>query len=179
MNDFNYARKLEQRRAAIDWASETRYTHAITLNPNRKELSLENLRQMFGQFCLGVDRMMTGKRRASNLYSYERFDAIAFPEHIESNIHLHVAANFAPRYWGARQIGDAEYEELDRIWTAVTAGSGSTDIQLARDAGWAKYSAKEMYRVDHEYFLTSDFHRDDRVVNSDLEKALDELSKFG
>lgn len=82
----------------IKWASNGRFSHAITLNANRDALSLASMRKLFGQFCLAVDRLRTGKHRVSRLRTSERFEAIAFPEHLESNLHLHVVANFDRRY---------------------------------------------------------------------------------
>lgn len=118
----------------IEWASTRRFTHAITLNADRESLSLASIRKMFGQFCHQVDRLRTGKHRVARLRTWERFEAIAFPEHLESNLHLHIAANFDRRYWGGRSLSGQDDIALGRIWSRVTKGSGSIEIREMKTA---------------------------------------------
>ncbi|MHA6719686.1 hypothetical protein ACX40Y_09550 [Sphingomonas sp. RS6] len=165
---------LLTREDMINWLSDSRFTHALTLNFNRVDCSLRTARKLFGIFCRDVDRMMLGRRRVERLHTCERFEAIAFPEHLESNLHLHVVANFARRYWGGRSITEEQLAELAPIWRRVTRGSGTSEIKLARDAGWARYVTKEMHRPGHEYILSADFHSDRYVVLS--LPALDDLT---
>lgn len=93
-----------------------------------------------------------------------RLEAVAFPEHVESNLHLHVVANFARRYWGGRAISHEQESELSCIWHRVTKGSGTSVIKLAQNAGWARYVTKEWFRSDHDYIHSADFHSDRYVV---------------
>lgn len=150
----------------VAWLSQPQFTHALTLNLNLPDAKLSAARIRFGKFCYGVDRMMTGKRRVERIHTIDRFEAVAFPEHVDSNLHLHVAANFHRRSWPHRPFGEQEQRELDRIWRSVTNGLGTTMITPARDDGWARYITKEWGRPGHDYFLSSDFHPDDRVVYS-------------
>ena len=155
-----------QREAMMGWLSQVQFTHAITLAFNRERANLGMARRMFGEFCLGVDRLLTGKRRVGRLSSCERFEAIALPEHVESNLHLHVAANFHPRHWGGRHLTEGQESKLAAIWLAITKGSGDFDIRPARDGGWARYITKEWFRPDHDYLHSADFHPNDSVVSS-------------
>lgn len=165
----------------IDWCSASRFSHAITLNANRDGLSLASIKKMFGHFCLEVDRLRTGKHRVSQLHTSDRFEAIAFPEHLESNLHLHVAANFDRRYWGGRSLSEHDKFELSRIWSRITKGSGSIEVVEMKTADdrrrWGRYITKDVRACDHPYFLAADFHPSDRVVECPLlRKALDQLA---
>ena len=111
------ARRL--REEVIKWVSNPRFTHALTLNINRAECTLRTAGGLFGRFCKEVDRMMLGKRRVERVPTICRLEAIAFPEHRESNLHLHVVANFARRYWGGHAITEEQQVELSRIWHRV------------------------------------------------------------
>lgn len=159
------------------WASAPRFTHAVTLNPNRKEVSLTHLRQMFGKFCLEVDRLKLGKQRVDRTPTWERFEAIAFAEHLETNAHLHAACNFDRRYWAGRQMDEEMEHRLVAIWNDITKGSGQIDIQPAYSAGWARYITKELHRDNPNFFLAADFHPEERVVDYTLDRALEALAR--
>lgn len=163
------------REEVIKWLSDRRFTHALTLNINRADCTLRTARNLFGIFCRDVDRMMLGKRRVERVHTCQRLEAIAFPEHLESNLHLHVVANFARRYWSGHSITEEQEAELARIWHRVTKGSGTSEIKLTRDAGWARYVTKEMHHPGHDYIHSADFHSDRYVVYS--LPALDGLTR--
>lgn len=160
------SRSRLMREEIIQWLSDPRFTHALTLNINRVDCTLRTAKAFFSTFCRDVDRMMLGKKRVERVHTCQRLEAIAFPEHLETNLHLHVVANFARRYWGGHSITEEQETELARIWRRVTKGSGTSDIKLTRDAGWARYLTKEMHRPGHDYFLSADFHSDRYVVFS-------------
>lgn len=161
----------------IKWVADHRFTHAITLNPNRNELSIANLRRMFGQFCLEVDRIKLGKRRVDRVPTWARFKAIAFAEHLETNAHLHAACNFDRGHWSGRQMDEELENRLKAAWDLITKGSGQLDIQPINNAGWAHYITKELYRAPRDYFLAADFHPNDRVVDYRLDRVLEALAR--
>lgn len=159
----------------IDWLSQPQFTHALTLNINRQQTaSLPTARRLFSAFCLEVDRWRTGKRRPHRLPTCMRFEAVAFAEHLDTNLHLHVAANFHPRHWGGRRFTDEDGRTLATLWRRVTKGSGTSEIASTRDGGWARYITKEWYRPGHDYMHSADFH-DARYVVYSL-PALDDLA---
>lgn len=162
------------REEIIKWLSDPRFTHALTLNLNRADCTLRTAKALFGIFCRDVDRMMLGKKRVERVHTCQRLEAIAFPEHLETNLHLHIMANFARRYWSGHSITEEQEAELARIWRRVTKGSGTSEIKLTRDAGWARYATKEMHHPDHDYIHSADFHSDRYVVYS--LPALDDLA---
>ena len=143
--------------AMIKWASSAQFSHAITLNINQRDASLLRAKRLLSDLFLDLDRFVIGRRRVLNVPSRQRFNAIAFPEHVETNLHFHLAADLRPDYLKglSEQIVCAK---IKGIWTEVTQGSGTALITPARDWGWARYMTKEMYRPEHEYFLAADFH---------------------
>ncbi len=176
MQDTSFNEKRLHRNNLISWTSDLRFTHAVTLNPNRKELSIGSLRRMFSHFCLEVDRLKTGRHRAGRTYTGDRFEAIAFVENVETNIHLHAVSNFAPRYWGGRVLDDEMIWKLEQKWLNITKGSGQMVIEPRRDDIWGKYITKQIYREKFDYFIAADFHNNDRVVNYALDETLKALA---
>lgn len=156
--------RARQREAIIKWLSQPQYTHAITLNLNKGDASLGYARRSFGLFCHGVDRLMTGKRRVERLPSCLRFEAVAFSEHLETNLHLHVIANFHRRSWGGRPFTANHEASVCDIWREASNGLGTCHIKPAHDAGWARYITKEWYRPNHDFIHSWDFHPNESVV---------------
>ncbi|MDN4631961.1 hypothetical protein QCD71_10585 [Sphingomonas sp. PsM26] len=169
---------VRQRTAIVDWISEMECSHAVTLNVNRS-VSMDNIRKMFGQFCKRVDEYRFGRTHVPRIISIFRFTAIAFVEHPNSNIHLHVAARL-DRKWLGYAFGPREERALDYAWRNIVQGSGSTCIKEMGSkgpaAGWGRYATKD-YRSGAEYFHSHDFHPDRSVLKSlELQKTLTQLA---
>lgn len=160
-----------RRESLIEWMSRPEYTHALTLAPNRDNLSPHLLRSMLGAFCLEVDKFMLGVREVHRRYSWERLALIAMPEKLDTNPHLHCVANFSRTHW---QHGlDKPWEnELSPIWRRVTRGSGELVIEPNTGRRIAEYITKEALRHDHDYYLSQDFHPDRRIADPMLKNAL-------
>jgi hypothetical protein len=160
-----------RREALIEWMSQPEYTHAITLAPNRENISLDMLRRLLGGFCCEIDKLMLGSREVHRRYSWERLALIAMPEKLDTNPHLHCVANFSRIHWQHRL--DKPWEtELPKIWRRVTRGSGELKIELNSGEQVARYITKEALRRDHDYFLSQDFHPDRRIADPQLKSAL-------
>lgn len=99
------------------------FTHCITLNSDR-ELSLPRLRGIFGTFCVKIDRQIHVRDHVRNLPIGDRLNAIAFPEHLATNAHLHVLANLAPLEARHPQP-QALTECIRRCWLQSSRGAGS------------------------------------------------------
>lgn len=158
------------RKGMIELCSHPRYTHAVTLNCNQGALSVERLKAHFKHFCIDVDRHFHGKNRVFRLPADRRLDAIAFPEHVLSNAHMHLVVDLAAGFVGNRsdqEIGTALY----RIWKSVTCGAGSIDLKVKRDDGWCWYITKEFYTT-RDYFLSSDFHPANDVIRCNFATSL-------
>lgn len=155
-SDLNPYRKSALRREFPHWIGEMGMSHAITLNPNRP-LTYRNLRKLYGTFCHEMDRQFLKRHAVYKCPSEERFLAIAFPEHLQSNAHLHLAARLTG--WLPNFPNSADLSEIDKIWQAVTKHAGTTFISdLHNFRGWAWYITKEIGRPDHDYMLSMDFH---------------------
>lgn len=142
------------RRAHIDLLSNGRFPHAVTLNTDR-ELSATRLRSIFGNFCMNIDRIIHAKQRVDKIPSSLRFLAIAWPENLNTNAHLHVAADL--RAFAAR-AQQAEALALEPIWLKASRGAGSVHVQRMTTQGWAKYMTKKAEWGDPLYFISTDFH---------------------
>lgn len=159
------------RDAAIEWCRRPEFTHALTLAPNRKNISADLLSDMFGTFCREVDRLMFGTKHVHRRPTWERFQAIAFPEMLEGNPHLHCVANFSRLHWQSRL--DKPWEvELPKIWERVTRGAGTLDLQEKWGLQWERYITKEALRPGHDFLLAADYHNTDRLKDKKLEAVL-------
>jgi hypothetical protein len=134
--------------------SSNRFPHALTLNTDR-ELSPNRLRSIFGNFCMNVDRVIHAKQHVSKLPSSDRFLAIAWPENLDTNAHLHVAADL--RGFAAR-VGGIDPTALGKIWHRASRGAGSVHVQDMTSRGWASYITKKASGADPLYFISTDFH---------------------
>jgi hypothetical protein len=131
-------------------------SHTVHLAPNRDDLRFELLVGVFKTFCHEVDRWKLCRRKVDNVASSERFLAIAFPEKLETNPHLHAAADF--HFLLNRGLHDAEIElRVHRLWRKVTRGTGTAEVHPLSVAG-LEYIAKEVRTADHRYVLSSEFH---------------------
>ena len=89
------------RRELCSWIASDSYTHALRLNTDRV-LSIGRLKDIFGTFCYRYDKSALGIRNLLKVPSSQRLRAIAFPENLETNAHLHVAADLSA---GLRHLG--------------------------------------------------------------------------
>ena len=144
------------RAGLCDWLAGDNFTHALTLNTDR-DLTSNRLGQIFGNFCMNVDRSMHGRGRVRDLPTGERFHAIAFPEHLETNPHLHVAADLG--FLLAANVPSHRIKRLVHChWLKATRGAGSVVVELITDAGWARYQTKSLKGPDPLFFIAADYH---------------------
>lgn len=160
-----------RRDALIEWCGRPEFTHALTLAPNRRNITFDMLASMFGAFCLEVDRLMIGTKHVHRRPTWERFQAIAFPEMLEGNPHLHCVANFSRLHWQSR-LDKAWEDALPGIWERVTREAGELDLQPKRGVHWERYITKEALRPGHDFLLAADFHNTDRLKDEKLEAVL-------
>jgi hypothetical protein len=134
-----------------------RYPHALTLNTDR-ELSAQRMGSIFSTFCLNVDRTIHGRKNVHAIQSCDRLQAIAFPEHLNSNAHLHVAADLTPylvRFPGVHSATNW----LAHLWRRSSRNAGSIYFAAVCDHGWGEYITKAIRSSDPTYYLSIDFHR--------------------
>ncbi|MBD3746913.1 MAG: hypothetical protein IE932_11950 [Sphingopyxis terrae] len=153
--DFPHAR-YRLRDAYRELLSSSEFTHALTLNTDR-EMSATRLRDIFKNFCMNVDRVAHGKLNVRGIPSSERLLAIAFPENLTTNAHLHAVVDLDRL---ARKLnGEHELErQLELIWKKATRGSGSAHCKPRPDRGWASYITKKADWTDPTYWISTDFH---------------------
>ena len=138
------------------WINDQEFTHALTLNTDR-ELSANRISGIFSTFCHRIDKAVLG-RNAQSILSENRFRATAFPENLQTNAHLHVAADLTEMHALCDYQTDSLEETLRRMWLRSTRGAGSIDVQEIRGAGWSSYMSKGFTRLDAPYFLSSQYH---------------------
>lgn len=143
------------RHGLVEFIANQPYTHALTLNTDR-DLSLRQLRSIFGTFCAKIDRQILG-RNIRQWPSGLRFNAIAVPEHLDTNPHLHAHADLrAYKGWGMDL--NAITRDIEMNWRQSTRGAGSAFVTELTSEGYALYSLKEARGTDPVYFLAADFH---------------------
>ncbi|MFO6448235.1 hypothetical protein ACLBKU_13955 [Erythrobacter sp. NE805] len=141
-----------ERDALVDWMGDQPFTHALTLNTER-ELSSARMRQIFSSFCHQFDKSILGSRNVRSLPTSMRLHAIAFPENLLTNAHVHVFADLGP---AISAIGN-EREVLERgrcCWLESTKGAGSFHNEPDPDRGWGYYITK---RYNGDFYLAADF----------------------
>jgi hypothetical protein len=140
-----------ERLALIDWVADGNYTHALTLNTDR-ELSPARLKEIFSNFCHRFDRAVLRHRNMKTMPRELRLRAIAFPENLATNAHLHALADLTA---SVGILGERQALELARTsWLQSTRGAGSFHWAAAPDRGWAGYATK---RYNGTYYLAADF----------------------
>jgi hypothetical protein len=150
---FQY-RRLKS--AVFDWCKDCEYSHAITFAFNR-QLSLRNATNIFGQFCLELDRYRFDTQNVSVEHPWDRFQAHAFVEHLDTNIHIHAAAKLDP--WLPTPFDDVHEAMLQRIWKKATRSTGDLKIEPIDDLfGWMHYISKEWRSGEPKLILPGDFH---------------------
>lgn len=145
-------RLRQERFNLVNWMADYGYTHALTLNTDR-ELSAPRVESIFSTFCHKFDRRILGTRNVKRLPTELRLRAIAFPENLGTNAHLHVSADFshAVKVLGseARLVPTVRTE-----WLRATRGAGSIHLVGEPNWGWGKYCTKKFNGI---YFLSADF----------------------
>ncbi len=93
----------------------------ITLVFNR-DVKLGPAARAVEEFCKRLERRAHGKRWL-DYPAAERFKALAFPEHIESNLHFHLAGHASKRICGVA------LDEAEDVWRHLTK-TGHADAQM-------------------------------------------------
>lgn len=129
-------------------------SHALTLVPNR-DLSIEEMRDLFGKFCLEVDRLRFRRSRVIGIASEDRFQARGVIEKPDIHIHIHAAIRLQP--WLGQPVTPSTEAELHRIWRRLTRGAGDSCLRADLDDLWGLYCTKEWSWIDR-VVLSADFH---------------------
>ncbi len=139
----------------ITWIAREGCSHALTLATNRS-LTVGKITTMFGNLCLDLDRACLGRKNVAGAPSDDRLFAVAFVEHPDTNIHLHVALRL-DGWWSDGPYNDVEHT-IDAIWKLITGGAGSIRLRPIEDMGWGWYMTKEARLVSGDYLLSSHYH---------------------
>jgi hypothetical protein len=144
--------------------ADQRFTHMVTLTVDRNDpVSFHLLTKLFKTFGYEIDRYALGVKEPRHRPSSERFEMIAMPEKLDTNPHLHGAANFSAAFMGDRLNGPWQ-SDFRNIWRRVNRGSGNAHFIEGLDRGLLHYMTKEALRRDHDYLHSWDFHREDKLV---------------
>lgn len=144
------------RAAFVDWQSGGGWSHAITLNINRRGVSVRGAKSMISLFCRRMDQYRFKRRDVSKIPSDDRFSAVALIEHPESNIHVHMAAKLDS--WLEAPVSDSDKRQFEKIWRQCTRGSGTLHFEdTFYPKGWLTYITKDFHK-SMSWMLASDFH---------------------
>lgn len=141
-----------ERASIINWVNSDSYTHAITLNTDR-ELSIGNLSKIFSGFCHQFDKRVHRIRNMRRFPVDRRLHAIAFPENLATNAHLHGLADFTP---ALDVLGNEAClkQVVWQTWRRATRGAGSVKLKADPDSGWIVYCTK---KYNGHFFLAADY----------------------
>jgi hypothetical protein len=143
------------RKAALDWIEDTGCDHAVTLVFNRS-IPLEAAIKRLSKWLYELEHHIR-KCRPHRLPRSARIRAYAVAEHLNSNIHFHLAIKLID----GRDVHPANLPgvliEAERLWLASTPG-GSFEAKRLFDArGWARYLTKDCWKGS-ELILGETFH---------------------
>lgn len=155
-NWTNIYTPLRLRAAFVDWQSAGGWSHAITLNINRRGVTVRRAKSMISLFCRRVDQYRFHRRDVNKIPSDDRFSAVALIEHPESNIHVHMAAKLDS--WLEAPVSDWDKQQFEKIWRQCTRGSGTLHFEdTLNPRGWLTYITKDFHK-SMDWMMASDFH---------------------
>lgn len=156
MNSIAERLRIRQiRNEFILWQSKKDWSHSMTLAYNRP-MSVDMARRIFGRFCKEMDRAKFG-RNVTSIQSADRFQAVGVFEHLETNIHIHIAAKLDG--WWPHHPTKEDFTAFANLWEKCTKGSGDLHYDvLSSPGGWFNYITKDFFKNDGLYVLSSDFH---------------------
>ena len=155
-NWTNIYTPIRIRAAFVDWQSAGGWSHAITLNINRRGVSVRGAKSMISLFCRRVDQYRFKRRDVNKILSDDRFSAVALIEHPESNIHVHMAAKLDS--WLEAPLSDTDKLHFEELWRQCTRGSGTLFFkEISNPRGWLTYITKDFHKT-MSWMLASDFH---------------------
>jgi hypothetical protein len=152
--------KRIERWELVKWIVRERANFALTLNPNQN-LTPNAIARHLGKLLKTMDEKVVGHGgRIGTVATEDRLWAVAFIEHPDSNIHLHVALRLETHQLAAIRTGEDGWRQfIDEVWSAITKGSGSIMFnRITSPDGWGGYVTKEGNRHDLDYILAADFH---------------------
>ncbi len=130
------------RKAWQEFIGSTGSQCAMTLNFNR-ETTLLGARAKFRNYLARLNRSLFGPRW-SQRSALESVQAIAVPEHLNSNLHFHVAARVPPDKIERFQA------IAEPIWHELVAGGQVYIVPISSLTGWAGYMTKS-YFYEHDF----------------------------
>lgn len=152
---LNHTPPRRLHRALCQWMEHDSYSHAVTLNTDR-EMSLARIESVFSTFCKLFDKAVLGLRNVRPVPATHRLHAIAFPEHLDTNAHLHCLMDLT---FAKSRMSDQEVRDLIRsAWLKSSKGAGSVCIDERTGPGFERYASKHFLKTGGDFFLSSDFH---------------------
>jgi len=143
------------RRAAIDWMEESDCDYAITLVFNR-ELPVDIAVKEVGRWLAKLEQRIRGCR-AYRLPPKARIPAFAVPEHLSSNIHVHLALALIDGEDVTSENIEDILEFAERTWRSMHPAGDFKARRLFEPRGWFRYITKDGRRGS-QLILGSDFH---------------------
>jgi hypothetical protein len=104
-----------------------------------------------------MDREIAGRQRVTRLTRDQRLLAIAIPEHLETNAHLHCAIDLTNFYAKFASPVIAE-RRLNELWQKASRSASPPHVTAITSGYWGNYMAKKSDKFDPSYFISTDFH---------------------
>jgi len=143
------------RRAAIDWMDESDCDYAITLVFNR-ELPVDIAVKEVGRWLAKLEQRIRGCR-AYRLPPEARIPVFAVPEHLSSNIHIHLTLALIDGEDVTSDNIEDILEFAKRTWLSMHPAGSLRARRLFDPRGWFRYMTKDG-RLGSQLILGSNFH---------------------
>lgn len=163
LRDAEYGIEMQDRftRAeVVQWIVDSECDYAVTLALNTS-LPVRRARERVSEWLHRMDRV-TRNSRPERLPHDKRLTAFIMPEHLDSNIHFHLAMRLVDGRDVIEQSVDKVIEIAERQWVDIQP-SGTIEIKPVDDVlGWGRYMTKDHYKRGVQLILSTDFHNPDR-----------------
>lgn len=150
------------RAAVVRWIVDSGCDHAVTLATNAR-MPLKRALSRVREWLYRMEKATRGCR-PERLPMEARLFAFIVPEHIDTNVHFHLAIRLVDGRDVTVDALDAVYELAEREW-AMVLPSGDIKIKPVTDAaGWGRYMTKDHYLRGTTLVLSHDFHNSARFT---------------
>lgn len=137
----------------VDWVDDHSWDDYLTINFNCRS-TIATGKQQFGKLCQRLDKSLLGQKYRKR--PLERTLIIGFPEHVNSNFHIHCLV----KYNRIRREPRLLLEQILQLKWKEIVPSGTVDLRNAYNvAGAVRYSTKEFGSVErfNDVILSCEF----------------------
>lgn len=163
LRDAEYGIEMQDRctrSEVVQWIMASQCDYAVTLALNTS-MPFKRARERVSEWLYSMDRV-TRKCRPERVPHDKRLTAFIMPEHLDSNIHFHLAMRLVDGRDVTEHSVDTVIDIAKRQWGDIQPSGSITITPVADALGWGRYMTKDHYKRGVQLILSTDFHNPDR-----------------